>query len=598
MKRKDKKGLEELTRKLAQEYFVHRNYVELVKYIDHRISWFGTGKNEVCCSLPAALRYIGQEEELYNGRMLISQEWYHATMVTEDMACVMASMDVEADPQSGYYFQIPLRFSVIYTRHGGGWKVCHLHNSVPYHGQGEASYFDREGAKENYSRMEALARSIAAEQIESTKIRDLLTGIQNTDGFVRTAQRLLREAAAGTEYAVVRFGVDSFRYVNQTYGYAMGDELLRSIAEALEESCEPDETCARVDKDNFALLLKVRANLSAEAWMRRVEPELVEPRLQGQMKGRLSFSGGIYPVTEADGGDVKKMLDKAMLAQKWNGEAGHSGYLYFDQKTYEWESYCATLLEQAPQAMSRGAFELYIQPQIDLKTERIVAGEALVRWRQPDGTLIMPGDFIPLFEKSDLIIEFDFHMLELLCRRLRTWLDAGIEPLPVSINQSRRHISRPDYVERFCRTVDRYAIPHHLIVFELTESAFVEGSAAVIALTERLHGLGFQLAIDDFGTGYAALNLLKMGADILKVDKSLLVDVELTRASRVILQKIIEMAKEMGMTVVCEGIEKRYQLDYLKSLHCDIGQGFYFSRPMPSESFERKMREERAAALV
>lgn len=593
MKKADKKELEALAQELVRDYFVNRDYGKLMRYIAPQISWFGTGANEVCCSLLDAARYLTQEQKLYQGNFIVSDEWYHVCVITDDLACVMVRLTVETDAQNKLLLEMPMRVSILFSRgKNGKWKVCHIHNSVAYREQGEAKYFDREAAHESYAKVERVAKAIAAEQIESTRNRELLTGIWNTEGFIQSAERILSQADPKTEYAIVRFGIDGFRYINQTYGYAVGDDILKSMVDALEEACGQEETCGRVDKDNFALLIKMTPKKSAEQWMVEVEPELIGAQLREQLQGPLSFSGGTYPVRPECGEDVKAMLDKAMLTQKWISGSGHSGYEYFDQETYEWENYCATLLERAPQAMINQEFELYIQSQVDLKTEQVVAGEALVRWRKADDTLIMPGEFIPLFEKSDFITEFDFYMLDLLCGQMRTWLDMGLELVPISINQSRRHIHKLDYVDRFCEVVDLYAIPHHLLVFELTESAFVEGDIAVIALAEEIHRLGFQLAIDDFGTGYAALNLLRMmTADILKIDKSLLADVESTWASRIILRKVTEMAKEMGMTVVCEGIESKAQLDFLRDLSCDIGQGFYFYRPIPADSFQLKLEQ-------
>lgn len=590
MKKAEKQDLEALAHELTRAYFVDRDYGKLTKVITPQISWFGTGANEVCCSLLDAARYLTQEQEVYNGSFLVSDEWYHVCPITDDLACVMARMTVRTDAlTSKLLMELPLRFSVIFVRKNGKWKVCHVHNSVAYQEQGETTYFDREAAHEDYTKVERIAQAIAAEQIESTRNRDLLTGLWNAEGFIRGAEHALAESDA--PFAIVRFGVDHFRYINQSYGYDTGDDILKSIADGLEENCGENELCGRIDKDNFALLLKLQTGESPDKRMKRIEPDLIDQRLQGRIQGRVTFSGGIYLVGAERGEAVKDMLDKAMVTQRLNVGTGRGGsYTYFDPESYEWEMYCSSLLEQAPRAMSNREFELYIQPQVDLKTERVVGGEALVRWRKADNTLIMPGDFIPLFEENDFITEFDFYMLDTLCSQMREWLDAGVKLVPISINQSRRHVHMPRYVERFCTIVDRYEIPHELLVFELTESAFVEGDVAVIIMAEELQKQGFRLAIDDFGTGYAALNLLRMvEADILKIDRSLLADVESTQSSQIILRKVAEMAREIGMTVVCEGIENKSQLDYLRGLGCDIGQGFYFFRPMPAEMFREKL---------
>ena len=240
------------------------------------------------------------------------------------------------------------------------------------------------------------------------------------------------------------------------------------------------------------------------------------------------------------------------------------------------------LLESAIPAMQNDEYKLYIQPQFDIQTHRIISGEALCRWQKEDGTLIPPNDFIPVFEEYGMIISFDFHMLELLCRQMRKWMDEGLELKPISINQSRLHIENEAYLEDFCSTVDRYGIPHEDIAFELTESAFVEQQDEMLKLASNLHKRGFQLAIDDFGTGYASLNFLSVvSADILKIDKCLLDGIENNKRSRSIIEKTIELAHEIDMTVICEGIE------YLSRIGCDIGQGFLIGRPMESRQFEK-----------
>ena len=200
--------------------------------------------------------------------------------------------------------------------------------------------------------------------------------------------------------------------------------------------------------------------------------------------------------------------------------------------------------------------------------------------------MLLPDQFIPMFEHNGFILEFDFYMLEVLCRQLRAWLDTGLEVKPISINQSRRHLCSEGYLERFCAMVDRYKVPHECIVFELTESAFVEFGGETMALARQLHQQGFLLAIDDFGTGYASLHSVsRMAADILKIDRSLLENFETNPRSRVILQKVVEMARETQMISVCEGVETPEQKGYLKQLGCDWIQGFLYARPMPAQAF-------------
>ena len=245
------------------------------------------------------------------------------------------------------------------------------------------------------------------------------------------------------------------------------------------------------------------------------------------------------------------------------------------------------LLEEAPKAMEENEFSLYIQPQFDLTSGALVAGEALVRWITKEG-IRMPGEFIPIFEEQGFIFSFDYYMLDKICQQMRKWIDEGVEVHPVSTNQSRLHIEEENYFKDFCAVIDRYQIPHEYIIFELTESAFVENSEKMIKLTKQLHEHHYKIAIDDFGTGYASLNLLSVvPADILKIDKSMLKGYNTNIRTQIIIEKIIQLAHDIGMSVVCEGIEEQAEWEYLKKIGCNIGQGFLMGKPIEAEAYQK-----------
>lgn len=174
MRKTEKEKLEALTQELVHAYFVKRDYPELLRYISPQISWFGTGAKEVCLCIDDAVRYLEQEQRMYQGSFLISKEEYHATLYADNFACVMAQLDVAADPASGYYVNMPVRFSIVCVRGGKQWKVCHIHNSVPYHAQGDASFFDREAAQTDYGRMKEMAIAVAEEYVKDSEQNDEL----------------------------------------------------------------------------------------------------------------------------------------------------------------------------------------------------------------------------------------------------------------------------------------------------------------------------------------------------------------------------------------------------------------------------------------
>lgn len=247
------------------------------------------------------------------------------------------------------------------------------------------------------------------------------------------------------------------------------------------------------------------------------------------------------------------------------------------------------IMLDAINAMKNEEFKLYVQPQFSLKNNKICAGEVLVRWIKDSGEIIMPDDFIFIFEANQFIDLFDLYMLDKTCRKIEEWLKEEKTILPIAINQSRLHINKKHYIDDFCEIVDHYHIPHEYIVFELTESGFIENREEIITFTDKLHEKEFSLAIDDFGTGYAYISILSfVSAEILKLDKTLLNDFQANHKTQIILSKVIEMAHQMKMIVLCEGVENEQQLHFLKQIECDLVQGFLMGRPEPIDAFAKE----------
>lgn len=553
-------------RELVRRYFVLQDYAWVTERLCTNACWLGLASQDAFFSGRQIARHLALETQTPPPPLALSDEQYHAVAVSPQAGTVAGSAWArfpDADP-------IALRFSAAFLKQEGEWYIAGFHCSVPG----------------------AAALSSGPRDWEQARTLDPLTGILNREGFVRRATALLR-AQPTRRYALVKINIIRFRYINQTYGYATGDEVLCSIARSLQACCRPGELCARPENDNFALLCLYPGSKSAlDDRLQALRPLLVTPDTAARLHGALTFNAGVYlPPPGGNGENVKDMLDKAMLAAHSLPAAERANqYAYFRPEMWREKLQEGRLMEELPAAMAKGEFQLYIQPQVSLQSLQVTAGEALVRWVKPDGALVMPDQFIPLFEHNGAILQFDFHMLDLLCRQMRQWLDAGIALAPISINQSRRHIHDPNYLERFCATVDGYGIPHRHIAFELTESAFVEDSDQMACLAHALHEQGFLLNIDDFGTGYASLNMLgTITADILKIDRSLISDYGANPRSGIILRKVVEMAHETHMTVVCEGVETAEQCAFLQQLGCDVAQGFYFYRPMPARQFEQQV---------
>lgn len=553
----------QIARELVQRYFVLQDYAWVTERLCVNACWLGLASQDTFFTGRQIARHLAFETQTPPPPLALSNEQYRVVAVSSHAGAVGGTVCARFSDTEPF----ALRFSAAFLKQEGEWYIAGFHCSVPG----------------------AAALSSDPHDWEQDRTLDPLTGILNMEGFVRRAAALLR-AQPNRRYALVKINIIRFRYINQTYGYATGDEVLCSIARSLQACCRPGELCARPEKDNFALLcLYPGSKRALDDRLQALRPALVAPEIAARLHGALTFNAGVYlPPPGGKGENAKDMLDKAMLAAYSLPAAERANqYAYFRPEMWREKLREGRLMEELPEAMAGGEFKLYIQPQVSLQNLQVISGEALVRWVKPDGTTIMPDQFIPLFEDNGAILQFDFHMLDLLCRQMRRWMDAGVALTPVSINQSRRHIHDADYLERFCAAVDRYGIPHSHIAFELTESAFVEDSDQMACLAHALHEQGFLLNIDDFGTGYASLNMLgTITADILKIDRSLISDYETNPRSGIILRKVVEMAHETHMTVVCEGVETAEQCAFLQQLGCDVAQGFYFYRPMPADEFE------------
>ncbi len=577
--------LERLTRALVQLYFVHRDYGAILRHLAPDVTWIGGGRAETGCGLDEARALFEQEKRARRERLWIEGERYRTVHVSEHAALVLALVELTGEPETGPRTQLCLRLSIVYRRTGGQWLAAHLHASLPCPRQGAAPGLNAEAGRRD---LELLEREVKRQVGEASR-RDPLTGIYNMEGFAQKAGEACR-GTAGRCYAFIKFGINNFRYINQVYGFDLGDEVLRNIAKNLESFCREGEACGRVEKDIFALLLVCKSTQELSRRMERLLPRLLDEQMKKRVGSEITFAAGAYLPGDPAAEPVKDMLDKALIAmESREGEGRRNKLFFYDAPMAERRLWERRLMEQAAGALEQGEFRLFIQPQIVLATGEPAGGEALVRWQRPDGTVLQPDEFIPLFEHNEFVLQFDFYMLETLCRQLRAWLDAGLSVKPISINQSRRHLCDEHYLENFCAVVDRWRVPHGYIVFELTEGAFVEYGSETMALARRLHQQGFLLAIDDFGTGYASLHSVsRMAADILKIDRSLLENFETNPRGRVILQKVVEMARETQMLSVCEGVETPGQEAYLKGLGCDWAQGFLYARPMPAAAFEQR----------
>ncbi len=421
-------------------------------------------------------------------------------------------------------------------------------------------------------------------ELEQLAYTDSLTKINNVNRFYIKASEILKRNK-DIAYSIICIDVNNFKYINETYGYKIGDQLLIQIAQKLSDTFKDDEICARINNDHFVVLIKSVFE-NPEVKYQSLERAFLNEINQGIIKYPISFSVGVYRVEDKNEA-VISMVDKALLTLKNIKKRKNIYFAYYSNDLLQKFIKNNQIENMMQPALDNQEFKVFLQPKIDLHTLSIIGAEALVRWVSPSKGFMQPDDFIPLFEKNGFIVKLDFYVLEECCKKIREWIDKGIDPIPISVNQSRINLDDPFYVEKLNDILQKYELPVNLIEIELTEGMFSSSNTKLVKIMERMRKIGFSISMDDFGSGYSSLNLLKeIPVDILKIDKVFLDETANSRKSRIIISQVVSMARKLGMKVVCEGVENEEQAAFLRKIHCDFAQGYLYAKPMTIADFE------------
>lgn len=420
---------------------------------------------------------------------------------------------------------------------------------------------------------------------------DGVTGRKNRVSFEMDAGEVLAGASAD-EYAFVALDIEKFKVVNDQFGSEQGDAVLRVLHESLESRLEPGECVGRVSADVFNLLLRAGSSQRLDA---RIE-DMVEAAnsalvFEGVNSYVLTATAGVY-VIDDPALPMIQIRDRANVARKKTGNRRPGRlcacrlYNNDDRLRLAGEK---DIENRMRQALDAGEFIVYLQPKLDLRSNEVSGAEALVRWDDPAKGLVPPNDFIPLFERNGFVVDIDLNVFEQVCALQRSWVDAGMRPMPVSVNLSRLHVRDQRFLDQFEAIRSRYGIPASTIEFELTETLVFENPQLLSGVIDRIHRAGYTCSMDDFGSGYSSLNVLKsLNVDVLKLDRVFFDASEEGDARGAdIIAVVIELAKRLGMKTVAEGVETDEQRRFLAEAGCDMIQGFLFSRPVPPDEFER-----------
>ncbi len=416
---------------------------------------------------------------------------------------------------------------------------------------------------------------------------DSVTGYSNLSKFKLDATRLLA-ARAGRRYGLWHCDFRNFKYVNDMYGYDVGNRLLKYWADLLAANLGPDEAFTRASADNFVLLCAYRDNAELEARFQHAVELLGHFEELASKRFRVDLVGGCYLVEEGDTLSVDDMLSRATMAQKSVKHLGGSRYALYSKAMREKVFYEQEVEASMEKALRGGEFHVWLQAQVDIHNgNRLIGAEVLARWQRPGQGLVPPCDFIPLFERNGFIVDLDAFMFEQACAYLASRRSRGLPPLRLSVNISRMSLGQKNFLERYTALRKRYAVSAGMLELECTESLAVQDFPLFREVMARLPGCGFRRAMDDFGTGYSSLNLLKnIDLDVLKLDMEFFRNTEGTSRERAVVESMVSMAHALGMTTVAEGIELPEQVSFLRAIGCDAVQGYVFSRPVPLDDFE------------
>ena len=428
------------------------------------------------------------------------------------------------------------------------------------------------------------AKKKKAQVFEKLAYTDPVTGGWNQTKFYKETDKIKFDDG---KYAIGYINIENFKYINDFYGREQGDIVLKFMNQMLADMMQPDGIYARVLADRFVFLMPYidynTIKYNFETYISNIEINIAGFADSVIVKSTC----GVY-IAENEKGSVRDMVDKAAIAEKQTRDEAKPPIMLYDDTLNAEFIKNQEMTASMKKALENNEFTVFLQPKVDINSELPVGCEALVRWFSPEKGYIQPGDFIPLFEKNGFVTEVDFFVLEQVCKMLRRRIDSGLPVFPINVNQSRLHVNDRMYLSMLQDMLNKYDIPMNLVVFEITESAFIEDSHTMIGLINKMKVLGFNFSMDDFGSGYSSFNLLKdMPIDELKIDKGFLESTDDSKKSRYIIEKIVQMAHGLDIRVVCEGVERKEQVDFLRAIECDIVQGYYYSKPMPMEEYEK-----------
>jgi diguanylate cyclase (GGDEF)-like protein len=438
-----------------------------------------------------------------------------------------------------------------------------------------------------------VAEASFREQLElnaHAALHDGLTGLPNRTLFGdRLQQAILRVGREPGQPTVLLMDLDRFKEVNDTLGHAAGDSVLRDFAARLQAAVRKGDTMARLGGDEFAVIVTARQSDDVLSVIQRIQAAAERPfNVQGLPIG-LEVSIGVahYPEHGSDPETLTRHADIAMYAAK----VARAGYAFYDAATSQADTGKLTIVTELRRAIENDELVLHYQPKADLETGQVASVEALVRWEHPERGLIPPDEFIPLAQQTTLVKPLTMWVLNEALRQCRAWEDDGLV-LSVAVNLSPRNLSDQQLPADLALLLKKWRLAPSRVELEITETAILSDPFRAKTVLDRLGAMGVRLSIDDFGTGYSSLDYLKrLPVNEIKIDRSFVTRMLESEDDRIIVGSTIELARNLGLDVVAEGVEDEETWARLKALRCDTAQGYLLSRPLPAAELTSRLRE-------
>ena len=415
---------------------------------------------------------------------------------------------------------------------------------------------------------------------ESTEI------LPNASGYIRDVTELMKRDIPLKKYTAFYFNLKDFGEINKRYGRVKGDEVLRDYAEIIKDFLTKDEAAGHLGGDNFMALIHKKRQ---KDFINLLSDITIFLESDKEEEIHLSSTIGVWDI-QSDVAYPGEVVSRPSIALNQAKNVIHQPIAYADDRLIEQMHEQRSVLKFFSEALEKEEFVVYYQPKVDSRNRTLVGAEGLVRWFH-NGKMISPGVFIPALEGTGECLALDYYVLKRACRDIQSWISQGIEPVTVSVNFSRKDLKDRKLADNINKIVEESGIDKSLIEVELTETVDTEEQGVLSGFISKLYRKGIMTAVDDFGSGYSSLSTLRdFQVHTLKLDRSFVNTDDFSWKDEIILRNIIHMAGELGMSVLCEGVERDDQMALINSVGCYVIQGYYFDRPLPEEEFKERLK--------